>query len=137
MALNDVGCIVWEQWYWLAQQYPYVTLDTFIVMPNHVHGILIINHPEGVDRVLAHDISPLLVEGLPEAGGNPEEFDLFRLIRAFKSRCSKKIHEHGELNFQWQPSCYERVIVEELTYEKVKNYILTNPLRWHRDRNNV
>ena len=42
MILNDHGQIVRQQWQWLAEQYTYVELDEYIVMPNHIHGILII-----------------------------------------------------------------------------------------------
>lgn len=48
MELNECGHIAWQQWFWLARQYPYVLLHDFIVMPNHVHGIIEIN------RDLAH-----------------------------------------------------------------------------------
>jgi REP element-mobilizing transposase RayT len=40
MILNDYGKIANQQWYWLAEQYPYVILHEFIVMPNHIHGII-------------------------------------------------------------------------------------------------
>lgn len=43
MALNNYGNTVKQQWEWLTKQYPYVTLDEYIIMPNHIHGILIIN----------------------------------------------------------------------------------------------
>ena len=43
MILNDAGKIAYDQWYWLEKQYPYVVLHAFVVMPNHIHGIIEIN----------------------------------------------------------------------------------------------
>ncbi|MDQ6761880.1 MAG: hypothetical protein M3015_04535 [Bacteroidota bacterium] len=54
MVLNDYGKIANEQWYWLAQQYPYIILHEFIVMPNHIHGIIEINRGVGTGRDLSN-----------------------------------------------------------------------------------
>ena len=43
MCLNDTGRIISRRWQWLAGQYPYVVLDAFAIMPNHIHGIIYIN----------------------------------------------------------------------------------------------
>ena len=55
MVLNDYGKIAEKQWYWLGEQYPYVVLHAFIVMPNHIHGIIEINraHIAGTGRDLS------------------------------------------------------------------------------------
>ncbi|MCK5283838.1 MAG: transposase, partial [Nanoarchaeota archaeon] len=58
MLLNNAGNIVTQQWLWLSKQYSYVTLDEFIVMPNHLHGILIISIRLGHDLSrTGHDLS--------------------------------------------------------------------------------
>ncbi len=55
MVLNNYGKIAHEQWYWLAKQYPYIILHEFIVMPNHMHGIIEINRSVGTGRDLSRD----------------------------------------------------------------------------------
>lgn len=76
MQLSVTGTIVAETWEWLAQQYPYVILDAYVVMPNHVHGIIVINNdPVGAARephltpptTLAH--TPRHPQSIPATAG--------------------------------------------------------------------
>jgi len=92
IILNRIGEIVNRQWLWLAQQYPFVRLDQHIVMPNHVHGILIL---DGELVGNGRDRSP------PDSESNQKIKSLSELIGAFKTTSSKLIHESGLLEFKW------------------------------------
>jgi len=126
MVLNKFGEIVQKQWEWLINQYAYVESDVFVVMPNHVHGILIIdrnllNNSVGTGRDLSLQIKIKPV---------------FELIGAFKTTSSKLIHQNGLVSFFWQRSFYDHVIRVEESLDKIREYILNNPIKWDLDRNN-
>lgn len=114
MILAKPGQIVFEQWNWLKNQYKYVDLDEYIIMPDHFHGIIVIGNDivgAGRDRPL-HKIKPL-----------PQ------LIGAFKTRSSKLIHQNGFFNFQWQRNYFEHVIRNEHELGRIRMYINTNAIK--------
>ncbi len=129
MILNRFGKIVKERWLWLAGQYPYVQLDENVVMPNHFHGILIIDHTAGNCRdrspqVHSQSIDQQKIKPLPE------------LIGAFKTTASKMIHKSGLAEFQWQKSFHDHIIHNDVALYRVRKYVLNNPLKWEFDREN-
>mgnify|MGYP000378727611 CR=1 FL=1 len=90
-------------------------------MPNHLHGIVIINNyvGNGRDRSL-----PIKIKPLPE------------LIGAFKTTSSKLIHQLGYNFFQWQKSYYDHIIRNKKSLEKIRQYIRYNHLKWGFDVEN-
>ena len=116
MILNEYGEIAKKQWLWLAEQYDYVKLDEWIIMLNHLHGILIIENDS--DQQM-RKIKPLS-----------------ELIGAFKTTSSNLIHQNGLSEFQWQRNYYDRIIRNEKELAKIRKYIFENPLKWELDRNN-
>jgi REP element-mobilizing transposase RayT len=154
MILNEWGKIVLDQWLWLKEQYEYIDLDDFIVMPNHFHGVLSIvsdyadngnvNHipnfglsvpvpvpvPVGAGR-------DLRLRGRGDSGDSRIKIKpLSELIGAFKTTSSKIIHLNGLLEFKWQRSFYEHIVRDENDLMRIKNYICNNPANWQKDRNN-
>lgn len=120
IILNEIGNIVKQQWLWLEKNFKYVKLDEWTIMPNHLHGIVIINNyvGNGRDRSL-----PIKIKPLPE------------LIGAFKTTSSKLIHQLGYNFFQWQKSYYEHIIRNE-SLQKIRQYIRYNHLKWEVDVEN-
>ncbi|MDD4995008.1 MAG: hypothetical protein PHW53_00840 [Patescibacteria group bacterium] len=123
MQLNKFGEIVKKQWLWLAEQYLYIKLDQSVVMPNHFHGIIIINNPiVGTGR--DHDVGtgrdlslPGKIKPIPE------------LIGAFKTTSSKLIHQMGLTDFRWQRSYYDHIVRCDDDLERIRNYIINNPIK--------
>jgi len=114
-----------EAWRWLADQYEFVDLDTFIVMPNHLHGIILINDTcRGGSRTA------------PANG--PRRKTLGRLVGAFKTVSTKRINEmRGTPGLPvWQRNYYEHVIRNEEELDRIRQYIAGNPMRWDQDREN-
>jgi putative transposase len=109
IQLSLHGKIVRDQWQWLHQQYLYLLMDEYVVMPNHFHGIITM-------RENGREMKPLS-----------------QLIGAFKTTSSRRIHETGLFAFQWQKSFYDRIIRNEKELERVREYIHTNLLRWEFD----
>jgi REP element-mobilizing transposase RayT len=114
MSLNDYGKIAERQWYWLAEQYRYTVLHAFVVMPNHIHGIIEIARRTSLD-------SQIKIKSLSE------------LIGAYKTTVSKQIHEAGYKEFVWQRSFHDVIINNEKSYENIREYIHKNPMNWEQD----
>ena len=115
--LSPYGGIVMNCWHDLVNHYARVELDAFVVMPNHVHGIIVLTD---VDRRTAHSRS----YGLPE------------IVRAFKTFSSRPINEARATSggSVWQRNYYERVIRDEAELDR--QYIVGNPANWSRDAEN-
>ena len=124
MRLSQYGLIAAESWKWLSSAYYFITLDEWIIMPNHVHGIIFINQPyEGGSRT---------------APTQPKPLPLSRLVGAFKTVSSKQINIHRKMPGIpfWQRGFYEHVIRHEEALNRIRDYIATNPRRWQIDREN-
>jgi REP element-mobilizing transposase RayT len=122
MILNEYGLVAENQWYWLSKQYPYVVLHEFVVMPNHIHGILEINR----SRIISSD--SIKIKSLSE------------LIGAYKTTVSKQIHllecrerSRPVLAFSWQRSFHDHIIRDEKSLETISDYIFNNPENWEQD----
>ena len=103
-----MGEIADQQWYWLAEQYPYIVLHEFIVMPNHIHGIIEINCKAMAGK--GRDLS------LP-----PKIKSLSELMGAYKTTASKYIHLKGYAEFAWQRSFHDHIIRDEKSYKRICN----------------
>lgn len=111
-----------ESWRWLADQYEYVELDEYVVMPNHLHGILILTEP--------------LDYGLPKNRDNRKT--LGRLIGAFKTVSTKRLNQLALTPARqvWQRNFYERVVRDDRALSATREYIRLNPVRWDLDPDN-
>lgn len=125
MDLNEFGKIVKRQIEWLAEQYKYVEIHNYIVMPNHVHMIVEINRnkllieAEGTARELS--VQEIKIKSLSG------------LIGAFKTTSSKLIHRAGFEDFSWQRSFHDHIIRNDKSYHNISNYIDLNPEKWVSD----
>ncbi len=118
MYLNEIGEIAKIQWDWLENQYPYIKVHTFIIMPNHIHGII------EIDRNLI-------------INKNIKIKSLSSLMGAYKMTTSKLIHLSGFHDFSWHRSFYDHIIRSENAYENIFNYIKMNPDKWVDDKYNT
>jgi putative transposase len=126
MILNEYGRVAEEQWLWLARQYDHVKLDEFVIMPNHIHAILVIAD-EGARRD-----NP----GVVPTGYSRRHNLLSKSVNAFKTTTSKLIHQHGLSEFVWERSFYDHIIRKDESLRSIREYIANNPIRWHLDRDN-
>jgi REP element-mobilizing transposase RayT len=112
MVLSDLGQTIGEEWLETSTIRTYVTLDAWVVMPNHMHGILFIQPPP-----VGEDSRPLGA-----------------IIGLFKSSCTGRIWAAGRHDFAWQPRFFDQVIRDEETLMRFRKYIEENPLHWERDK---
>ena len=118
MHLNEYGRIAVDCWSTLSHHYPYAELDAFVIMPNHVHGILFIR------------------AGLKPA---PTNHPITEIVRAFKTFSAKRINQLRNTPglSVWQRNFYEHVIRDGLSLQRIREYIETNQQRWGLDRENA
>ena len=126
VQLNQIGEIVENTWREIPIHFPYVTLDSFVIMPNHVHGILNI--------VGATHVSPLQTN-TPKRKSQP----LGVIVGSFKSAATRRIHRSGLLKQKhvWQRNYYEHIIRDDEDFRKISDYIELNPINWEFDHENI
>ena len=114
VRLNEMGAIVQQSWDDLPTHYRGIDLDAFIVMPNHVHGIIIV-----ADQCERH-------HAIPE------------VVRGFKTFSARRVNERaGKSGVLWQRGYYEHVIRNEKALDRIRAYIANNPARWADDPENI
>jgi REP element-mobilizing transposase RayT len=122
MILNEKGRIVDKCWKGIPVHFLNTELDNFVIMPNHIHGILILNDSVGT----RHAVS------LPERFRKPVPGSLSTIVRSFKSAVTKQINEMrlaGDAPL-WQPRYYDRIIRSEKELQNIRDYIDNNVLAW-------
>jgi REP element-mobilizing transposase RayT len=129
MVLNELGKIVKEEWLKTKEIRKKIDLDYFVVMPNHFHGIIII---EGCEFVETHGI----VETHGHASLHKVTNNLSNIIRGFKGACTKRIHLNNIKSFSWQSRFYDHIIRNEKDLYRIREYIQNNPLKWVLDEYN-
>ena len=132
VQLNDCGKTVADCWTAIPEHLPGVELDEFILMPNHLHGILWIM---GGESSLPQRATPWVAptdEPAPRPG--PVRGSLGAIIGAFKSAASKRLRDNPELPSRlWQRNYYEEVIKDDEALNRIRQYIQSNPSKWSDD----
>jgi len=135
MEKTVLGEIAEKFWLEIPKQFKHATLDEWVLMPNHIHGIVIINKPNKSPRRNAiNRVSTGGITGKSNPMLNP--FSLSKIIRWFKGRTTFEIHKNINHNFAWQPRYYDRVIRNENELNRIRKYIFDNPEKWDLDKNN-
>lgn len=131
MELNTLGCIAQTCWEAILAHFPHIELDAFVVMPNHVHGIVIIMGKPGGH---VSDVSL----PTPAAFGKPVKGALSSVMRSFKGAVTYQINQtlNTDKTPVWQGRFHEEIISSETALNNIRNYILTNPARWQEDELN-
>jgi len=117
MQLNEIGVMVKHAWEYLPKKYPYVSIDEFVIMPNHFHGILII------------------IDDFDGSQTVSKRKSVGRLIGMFKTVTNKRFNEtrYSSGGKMWQRNYYEHIIRDEEDYMRIFLYIQNNPLNWRND----
>jgi len=131
--LLKIGEIVFGELLNLPELRPYVLIDDYIIMPNHIHVIFVLKGdndfglPDGRDTV--NRVST------PRKFGPLQPKSLSAIVNAFKCGVTRRCH-NNKLNFHWQHNYYEHVIRDEDDFVRIKEYIANNPTKWAESRNN-
>ena len=136
MVLNNAGNMIEKMWNKIPERFNVVKLDESQIMPNHVHGIIIIKSNNVGVSFMKPEIKITITKSNHHMGLINQTPTLGLIIRYFKSKCTYEIHKNGFNNDLWQRNYYKHVIRREFDLNKIREYINTNPQMWERDRNN-
>jgi REP element-mobilizing transposase RayT len=168
MTLSTMGAIVQGFWFEIPKHFPFVQLGEFVVMPNHIHGVLILNKTNHVPVETLHcndstsdmvwpqeAVWPTeLVEPLSIVV-DPFQYDLPTqppprneyfskispppgsapvIVRSYKSVCTYHINKiFPDKNFGWQTRFWDNIIRDDMSFNRISNYIINNPRNWDKD----
>lgn len=132
MQLTDWGRVVAECWAAIRDHFVHLTLDEWVVMPNHMHGFLLIANPVGARQCRA-PTTPTEQFGQPVPGSIPT------ILRSFKSAVTRCINllRGSTTPPVWQRDYYEHVVRDKSELSAIRQYIRQNPAKWNLDRNNT
>jgi putative transposase len=122
VKLTTIGEIVAQEWEETGNLRENVQIDEFVVMPNHLHGILFLLDSVGTPRRGVHK-SNALTSG-----------SLGSIIGQYKSTCTRRIRATTNRDFAWQSRYYDHVIRDERDHQRIRKYIRENPSKWSLDK---
>ena len=136
IQLSKIGKIAYSCWQEIPIHFPFVKLGSFVVMPNHVHGIVMIhktdNKHENADPVETQDFASLRSLAKPNSPQNrfgPQSKNLASIIRGFKIGVTKNARQINP-DFAWQPRYHDHIIRNKKDHQNVSKYIINNPAKW-------
>ncbi|MCR4304252.1 MAG: transposase [Gallionella sp.] len=140
MKVNELGRNVQAVWNDLPVHYPHVATDAFVVMPNHVHGVIVIRAGgcEAAGYPMAHVVNFSPDHAERRAGLKPAptaRHGLSEIIRGFKTFSARRVNEFRESTGTslWQRNYYDHIIRNDADYNRIAEYIANNPQRWAED----
>jgi putative transposase len=145
MSLSPIGSIAKEFWEEIPKHFNNIALDAFIVMPNHIHGIIVITDHgrDGRLNVSEDKSTESKIHGRDVARNvstkkiiSPKRGSLGSIIRSYKSAVSNWCHTHKQNDFKWHPRFYEHIIRSEKELQNIRDYIVNNPIKWFSDKEN-
>ena len=167
MQLNEIGKIADQFWAEIPDHFPAIKLGEYIIMPDHMHGILILERSDisDDDTDVAYNVSTellstellstellstellsteLLSTELPStelpfnnkkqmAKISPKAGSIPTIIRSYKSAVTKMAREINP-DYGWQGRYHDHIIRDQFAFERIQNYIATNPKKWNNNR---
>ncbi len=139
------GEIAQQCWIELFEHFDTAKMDEFVIMPNHMHGIIFIDDPE---QKAAHhkQIQQAALEDeeyflLPPRGGITGDNNVMltrhsigKMLRWYKAKCTYKIRNELGKPFEWQGNYYDNIIRNEIDFRRIQDYIINNPVKWEADK---
>ena len=131
MKLNQLGKIADKLWQGLAKRFDYINLDYYIIMPNHVHGIIEIKQDLSQENNFQK-----------RQFGDPVALSLSTIIGSYKSAVTKRINSLRKSKYPplWQRNYHEKIVrmmKDENDLNKIREYIINNPIKWELDKNYI
>ena len=160
MKLSEIGEMANKFWLEIPEHFPFVKLDVHVVMPNHVHGIIVIdktddghdelndkcNHggnEQYVEREVDRNVDrnaetqnfaslPSMDKQQPKNKFGPQSKNLASIIRGYKTGVTKYARKKN-IEFAWQSRFHDHIIRDDESYQRIRNYIINNPKKWDDD----
>jgi REP element-mobilizing transposase RayT len=136
MILNDAGNIANECWLAIPNHFPNVVLHEFVIMPNHIHGIIELK----TKSVGAENFPPHISMGVNDSMGANDDSPLRSpsktigsMVRGYKIGVTKWMRQNTDVYNVWQRNYWEHIIRNENEYNRIAEYIINNPQNWGND----
>ena len=148
MHLSEAGRLAQAVWEDLPHHYPHVQIDVWVIMPNHMHGIVILTEAQATDDDMQVGADPDVgAISKTDVGAGlkpaptvpaPTRHGLSEIVRAFKTFSARRINAlHNTVGTPfWQRNYYEHVIRNQSALDRIRQYIADNPARWSEDLEN-
>ena len=144
VRLGEAGVMVQAVWEALPHRFPSIETDAFVVMPNHIHGIIVIDGPVGASLVGAlDDVRARVTMARDTRATTRVAPTLGHVIGAYKSMTTveyaRGVHANGWRPFNrrlWQRNYHERIIRNDEELDRIREYISNNPAQWEMDAEN-
>lgn len=137
MQLSEIGKLAEKFWYEIPNHFSMIELGNFVVMPNHVHGILIIDKPNDESFAETRQCLVSTVETNSIIGSsrfqNQGKNTISSIVGSYKSIVTKMSRQINP-NFAWQSRFHDHIIRNSKSFDTIQNYIEQNPLKWDDDR---
>ena len=154
VQLSTIGKIAQQFWAEIPNHFVHTYIDAYVVMPNHVHGIVVIDRPPTsliVTSNATNNVETRHVASLHHDGQNcvflqqtdTDQFNKFAplkpgslqaIVHAYKSSVTRWCRKNGFNNFSWQPRFYDHIIRADGSLNRIQKYIINNPAKWAEDR---
>ncbi|MBW4622809.1 MAG: transposase [Cyanosarcina radialis HA8281-LM2] len=144
MQLSLIGKIAQQFWVDIPGHFNYIHIDTWVVMPNHVHGIIVIDRPAELSSVPTPHVETLHATSLQRQSArcqsmsdiSPNAKSLGAIVRSYKSAVTHWCRKNDRGDFGWQTRFYEHIIRADGSLDRIRQYIIDNPAKWESDKNN-
>ena len=149
MCLNEIGKIVNEEWLQTAIIRPDIQLDSYVIMPNHIHGILVLDnslvgprHGVALQQPISDIVGSCHGMTLPirkESNQNINQFSkpvknsVSVIINQYKSSVKRWCNKNGFEYFHWQSRFYDQILTMGKSIDNIREYIWNNPKNWNED----
>ena len=159
MMLNDAGKIAHECWLEIPNHFPNVVLHEFVVMPNHIHGIIEFVGTKNISKNMKINDNISIQNELNENHATNNKIDMLHnlgslddvgakfisplrspsktigsVVRGFKIGVTKWMRQNTNIHDVWQRNYHEHIIRNAQSYQKISNYIKNNPTKWAEDK---
>lgn len=121
LRATEIGKFAETCWYDIPNHFPFVQLGAFVVMPNHIHGIIIIDKPKNTTQLSSKNKF------------GPQSQNLASIVRGYKIGVTKQSKIICP-KFQWQPRYHDHIIRNNDEYQRIKDYINRNPEKWEQNK---
>jgi REP element-mobilizing transposase RayT len=130
MYYSPIGEIAQKYWSDIPNHFDFVYLDVYVIMPNHIHGIIVINRTNPCRDVACY----VSTDRSPMSDISPDPGSLGAIVRSHKSAVTRWCNKNGHNYFKWQPRFYEHIIRADGSLNRIRQYIINNPSKWTGDR---
>lgn len=143
IILSEVGKITNKYWVEIPLHFKIAELDEYVIMSNHIHGIVIIKPPIESDNNSEHNIcrgvrsnTPTIRNKKNYSQMSPRKNTLSVIIRSYKSSVTTWCKNNKYLGFRWQRNFYDHIIRNDQDLYEIRQYIRNNPYKWAFDEEN-